>query len=70
MRGEFLLILLGIVALFFLSNRSGVAMATTSSGEQSSTSDAIRSRGTMGQVANGWTTGWDGTQSCPPNAMC
>jgi len=67
-----LLLLLGGAAFLLLSNKS-VAMATPGVADDShpwSLSDAVRSRGTLGLVANGWTTGWDGTQSCPPGAMC
>jgi len=65
--GNFLILLLLGVAAFLLFGQGKQAPGTSS---DNSTSDAVRSRGTLALVANGWTTGWDGTQSCPPGAMC
>lgn len=71
MNGNILILLLLGVAAFLLFGNKGQATTGATGATDTSTSDAVRSRGTMSYVLSGWTTGFDGTPgTCPPNAMC
>jgi len=75
MNGNLMILLLLGAAAFLIFGGKGQAwnekVNLPGAATDSSTSDAIRSRGTLQYVASGWTPGFDGTPgTCPPNAMC